>query len=81
MSEMVERMARKLEPQAWAALGTGDTLAYANRRTSSLRKARSVLEEMKNYRGEVEEALDRVPGGWGRGSWIAGIDAALGERT
>lgn len=36
-------LAEILEPQAWAALGTGDTLAYANRRKSSLRKAKAVL--------------------------------------
>jgi hypothetical protein len=42
MSEMIERVARVLEPQAWAAL-IGDTLAYSNRRTSSLRKARAAV--------------------------------------
>lgn len=48
MSEepMLERVARVIEPQAWAALGTGDTLAYKNRRTSSLRKARAAIEQM-----------------------------------
>jgi len=45
-SEMIEKAARILEPQAWAALGTGDTLAYKNRRTSSLRKARAVLQAL-----------------------------------
>ena len=40
----IEAVARVLEPQAWAALGIGDTLAYKSRRTSSLRKARHVLE-------------------------------------
>jgi hypothetical protein len=42
---------------------------------------RAVFEAMRDYRGEVEEALDRVPGGWGRGAWIEGIDAALGQRS
>ncbi|WP_315833873.1 hypothetical protein [Bradyrhizobium prioriisuperbiae] len=47
-AEMIERLARILEPQAWAALGTGgDTLAYQNRRTSSLRKARLSIEAMR----------------------------------
>ncbi len=45
-SEMIEKAARILEPLAWAALGTGDTLAYKNRRTSSLRKARAVLQAL-----------------------------------
>jgi len=47
MSEMIERVARVLEPQAWAALSVGDTLAYANRRKSSLRKAILVIKEMR----------------------------------
>jgi hypothetical protein len=47
VTEMIERIARKLEPQAWAALGTGDTLAYANRRKSSLRKAQLAIEAMR----------------------------------
>jgi hypothetical protein len=41
--ERREAIARILEPQAWAALGIGDTLAYKNRRTSSLRKADQIL--------------------------------------
>lgn len=38
-----EEIARVLEPQAWAVLGLADTLAYKNRRTSSLRKADAIL--------------------------------------
>jgi len=38
-----EIIAQKLEPQAWRALGLCDTLAYKNRRTSSLRKADAAL--------------------------------------
>jgi hypothetical protein len=45
----------------------------------SIDQAKAALRAMKNYKGEVEEALDRIPGGWGRGSWIVGIAAALGE--
>jgi hypothetical protein len=37
-----EAIAHILEPQAWAALGTVDTLAYKNRRTS-IRKADRIL--------------------------------------
>ncbi|OQM74939.1 hypothetical protein BFN67_04810 [Pseudaminobacter manganicus] len=39
---MIERVARILEPQAWDT--TRDSLAYQNRRISSLRKARTVFE-------------------------------------
>ncbi len=53
---MVEKVARRLEPQAWAALGTGDTLAYKNRRTSSLRKARAVLDEIRDPDDEMAKA-------------------------
>ena len=41
--EQVEAAARIIEPQAWRALGMCDTLAYENRRKSSLRKARAAL--------------------------------------
>lgn len=47
MQSIRERIARRLEPKAWAALGTGDSLAHRNRRTSSLRKADAVLEELR----------------------------------
>lgn len=74
MTEMVERVARVLEPQAWAALGIGDTLAYKNRRTSSLRKARAVIESMreptfKMLRAANTDAAEIV--------WPRMIDAAL----
>lgn len=55
--DKIEEIARVLEPQAWAALGTGDTLAYKHRRTSSLRKARAAYEVMTRSDGEV---IDRV---------------------
>ena len=59
MGDMVERVARVLEPQAWAALGLCDTLAYKNRRTSSLRKARAAIEAMRDATtGMVDK------GGW-----------------
>lgn len=44
---VIERVARILEPQAWTAIGTGDTLAYRNRRTSSLRKAKAALNAIQ----------------------------------
>lgn len=56
MSEIVEKVARVLEPQAWAALGAGDTLAYKNRRTSSLRKARAAIEAMREPSAPMVQA-------------------------
>jgi hypothetical protein len=53
VSDTIERVARVLEPQAWAALGIGDTLAYANRRKSSLRKARLAIEAMREPTPEM----------------------------
>ena len=41
--------------------------------TDAFRNARAAIEATD----EVAEALDRVPGGWGRGAWQVGIDAAL----
>lgn len=49
-------------------------------RCDYLDEATAAIEAMRNYSGEVEEALDRVPGGWGRGAWLEGINAALGVR-
>jgi hypothetical protein len=84
---MVERVARILEPQAWAALGTGDTLAYRNRRTSSLRKARAVLTALREpsnttmtagaqkLHGFIHGKTDPKSGAWQ--VWQAMINAAL----
>lgn len=38
-----EQIARVIAPLSWAALGTADTLAHRDRRTSSLRKADAIL--------------------------------------
>ena len=38
-----EVIAKQIEPQAWAALGIGDTIAYRNRRVSSERKADRII--------------------------------------
>lgn len=53
---MIERVARVLEPQAWAALGIGDTFVYKNRRTSSLRKARAAIAALREPTEEMYEA-------------------------
>jgi hypothetical protein len=81
-SEMVERGARILEPQAWAALGDCDTLAYRSRRTASLRKARAFIEAMR----EPTEAMVSVGNSTTAAAfapavdvWQAMIDAALQE--
>lgn len=87
-SEMVKRVARVLEPQAWAALGTGDKLAYKDRRTSSLRKAAAVIEALREPTPEMVEeggmaeingSFDTcfVHGESAREVWTLMIDAAL----
>lgn len=87
MSEsMVERVARILEPQAWRALGLADTLAYANRRTSSLRKARAAIEAMRDPTDSMVDAALSATGFYEDGSndylvhYTAMIDAALNEQ-
>lgn len=80
MSEMVERVAREIEPLAWAALGTGDTFAYEVRRRASLLVARRVIEKMR----KPTEAMERSCGNgecakWAPGAWLNYIDAALSE--
>lgn len=45
-AELVERLAKTLEPLAWAALGLHDTLAQKSRRIASERKAEAVLSEL-----------------------------------
>lgn len=85
MSEMIERVGRILEPQAWAALGIGDTLAYKSRRTSSLRKARAAIEEMRTpteamcVAGNIPGWDDSVTVGLSEEIWSAMIGAALTE--
>jgi hypothetical protein len=81
----IYRIARVLEPQAWAALGTGDTLAYKNRRTSSLRKARAALEAIMEptdamlRRGSA--AAEVCDDGWeSNATWMAMINAAVEEQ-
>lgn len=81
----VEQVARILEPQAWRALGLCDTLAYKNRRTSSLRKARAAIEAMRepdeamNQAGERLLEWDSVDAAKAGRIWEEMIDAALTE--
>ena len=79
----LEEVARALAPKAWATYGQigMDTLANRRRRTTSLRLAREVVEAMrKPTDGSIlADALDQVPGCWGRGAWAVGIDAILSE--
>jgi len=84
---MLERLARTLEPRAWAALDFGDTLAFKNRRTSSLRKARAILNELKQPSEGMVEA-GRSADVWTYGGkqyasaeehWRAMIDHVLNE--
>lgn len=56
---MVEKIAREIEPLSWAALGAGDTLAHKERRTSSLRKAKRILETLLEPTAEMQKAMPR----------------------
>jgi cobalamin biosynthesis protein CbiD len=60
--EMIENVARALAPIAWAALGTGDTLAQVSRRTASLRHARAAIEAQRNSAGDVVAAVSKNAG-------------------
>lgn len=75
---MVERVARQLEPQAWAALGIGDTLAYSNRRTSSLRKARKAIGAMREPT-KLMLMASGIHGTTNKSKYQAMIDEALKE--
>jgi len=57
MKTMRERIAELIEPNSWKALGKGlgDSLAHENRRTSSLRKADRILDELR----EPDEGMVR----------------------
>ena len=57
MTELEEAVARVLEPQAWAALGLRDTLAYKNRRTSSMRKARAAIAAVREAMAEPSNEM------------------------
>ena len=60
--EMIGRIARVLEPQAWEALAAKDSLSYQGRRTSSLRKSRKVLDAMREPTTEMLRGLLRHRG-------------------
>jgi len=87
MSEIVERVARALAPVAWAALGTGDTLANQSRRTASLRHARAAIAAMREPDSRMIEAgwinardVDGNPSDDNAvACWEAMIDAALAQ--
>ena len=87
MSEMIERVAKALsDSRQVRAYGRVMTMWRAPEMATSfvderLADALAAIEAMRDYSGEVEEALDRVPGGWGRGAWLEGIDAALGVQS
>lgn len=76
----IEDVARVLEPQAWAAKGGLDSLAYQNRRTSSLRKARAAIEAMRTPTEAMENAGDNHAMSCAK-VWVAMIEAALKEQT
>lgn len=78
----VERMARAMAendsgPEGsalfdihWREFGEG----YKSSALAALKALREPSEG-----SALQKALERVPGGWGPGAWIAGIDAAISE--
>jgi hypothetical protein len=44
------------------------------------RIARVVMVSMEKPADDVRDRLSLVPGGWGPGSWAAGLEAALGSQ-
>jgi len=88
--DMVERVARALAPVAWAALGTGDTLANQSRRTASLRHARAAIAAMREPTQQMQDsgrdandryATEAAPCSAMRAhdAWTAMIDCALAQ--
>lgn len=72
---MIEQMARGLHafiaPEVpWEALSPANQAVACD-------VARAGFETLRRPTDEVTAALDRVPGGWGRGAWMEGVDAAL----
>jgi hypothetical protein len=82
---MVERVARAMCEAAeedWDAASYLDTAsgnAPEDQRDYWRVMARAAIEAMREPTDEVNDALDRVPGGFGRGAWLEGIDAALSD--
>jgi hypothetical protein len=62
MTDAREIIAREIEPQSWAALGAGDTLAYRNRRTSSDRKAIRIVQALTSAGIRFAGPDDRILG-------------------
>ncbi len=56
----IEAVARALAPMAWAALGTGDTLAQKNRRQASLRHASAAILAFTAALREPSEGIVRA---------------------
>lgn len=81
MSEMIERVARVLEPIAWAALNAGDTLIRKKKREASIHKARLVIKAMRDPTDKMEKVgneADCYSGECGACVvWPAMIDEAL----
>lgn len=73
VTEVIERMARAMEPLAWAALGVCDTKVFTVKRDASLSKARAALEALLD---PTEEMLD----GPARAVLIADRFAATGHK-
>ncbi|MDX0897458.1 hypothetical protein GOD90_10690 [Sinorhizobium medicae] len=82
MSEMVERIARILDPDAWR---DNDYVGVHIGREASKRKARELIEAMREPTAVMKRAV-RDAGGpqalaYANAAWPTMIDAALGKTT
>lgn len=63
LPEMVERVARALNPIAWKYLDhQDDDNARKRRRTNSIRQARNVLKELRQWSSAMEREIDAALG-------------------
>jgi hypothetical protein len=80
VSRTVERLARIIAPEAFEPCEAGEVCPFCQgSRDVARAKAREIIEILREPTGGIAQALDRIPGGWGRGAWAAGFDAILGD--
>lgn len=80
--EMIERVAKVLSPQSWAALNTPcDTKAKVKRREASLDFAKQAIAAMREPTEKMLEASEPSleEGSSAYGCWRNMIDAILGD--
>lgn len=86
---MIEKVARAIyeicndggpwNDEEWAEMKASDDPRKTGWRSHFLHMARAAIEAMREPSEAMNDALDRVPGAFGRGAWLEGIDAALRE--